>query len=310
MVGACELSIVIPASDGRAVPPRVLEAVRAAAGERDEVILVDRGAGPAAARNEGARRASAPVVVFVDSDVEVHPDALERIRVSMRDDPALTAVFGSYDDSPACTDPVSLFRNLLHHHVHQQGAGPTTTFWAGLGAVRRDAFLAAGGFDAGSYPRPMMEDVELGMRLTRRGGRIELDPRLRGKHLKRWTLREMLRTDLTRRGIPWVRLLLRERQGSSALNLAPLHRVSALLAAGIVACLPRGPRRLVALQLALFAALNRRFYLLLLRRGGGRAATAGLALHLVHHLTAVVSLAVGVAAHAATTGGGRMRPRG
>ncbi|MGH7896935.1 MAG: acetone carboxylase subunit gamma, partial [Candidatus Binatia bacterium] len=42
----------------------------------------------------------------------------------------------------------SRFRNLLHRHVHQEGAGPATTFWAGLGAIRREAFERVGGFDA------------------------------------------------------------------------------------------------------------------------------------------------------------------
>ena len=72
---------------------------------------------------------------------------------------------------------MSAFRNLLHHHVHQQAAGPATTFWAGLGAVRREAFLASAGFDAERYPVPSIEDIELGMRLAPTAARIGLDPR-------------------------------------------------------------------------------------------------------------------------------------
>ena len=36
---------------------------------------------------------------------------------------------------------LSAFRNLLHHHVHQSGAGPVSTFWAGLGAICSSALL-------------------------------------------------------------------------------------------------------------------------------------------------------------------------
>src|ERR687894_766679 len=93
------------------------------------------------------------------------PDELSRIEAAFADDPGLTALFGSYDDRPEAPGAVSGFRNLLHHHVHQGGAGPARTFWAGLGAVRRDAFVAAGGFDEGRYPVPSIEDIELGMRL-------------------------------------------------------------------------------------------------------------------------------------------------
>jgi hypothetical protein len=38
-----------------------------------------------------------------------------------------------------------------HEHVdravHVSSPGPAATFWAGLGAIRRDAFDAVGGFD-------------------------------------------------------------------------------------------------------------------------------------------------------------------
>ena len=106
--------------------------------------------------------------MFIDSDVEVHRDAFVRIRRAFDADPELTALFGAYDDDPGERDPVSSFRNLLHHHVHTLGEGPATTFWAGLGAVRSEAFHAVGGFDAVRYPWPSIEDIELGGRLTKR----------------------------------------------------------------------------------------------------------------------------------------------
>ena len=84
----------------------------------------------------------------MDADVAVHADAFRRIRAAFTADPGLTAVFGSYDDDPPALGAVSGFRNLLHYHVHQSSAGPAGTFWAGLGAVRRDAFAEAGGFDS------------------------------------------------------------------------------------------------------------------------------------------------------------------
>ena len=55
-----------------------------------------------------------------------------------------------------------------YHHVHQQGAGEATTFWAGLGNLYADAFRAAGGFDADRYPLPSVEDIDPGTRLQPR----------------------------------------------------------------------------------------------------------------------------------------------
>jgi hypothetical protein len=207
------------------------------------------------------------------------------------------AVFGSYDDQPADPAPVSRFRNLLHHHVHSSSPGPAETFWAGLGAIRRDAFLAAGGFDAASYPEPAIEDIELGMRLVAGGASIALDPEIRGTHLKRWSLTSMVRTDLLRRGIPWVRLQLESGRSSGALNLGWRHRLSALAAvAALWAAAARRPFSAAA-ALGSLVALNARFYALLRRQGGMVLAAVGLPLHVLHHLVSVTAAVAGGVAH-------------
>ena len=290
------LSIVIPATD---FPP-TLERCLAALARSDERHAVDvvtdpPGSGPAAARNAGARRCDGDILVFVDADVEVHPDALRRLREALERDAGLAAVFGAYDDRPAAPATVSRFRNLLHHHVHVSCGGPATTFWAGLGAVRREAFEAVGGFDAQRYPRPSIEDIELGMRLHAAGRRILLDPAVRGTHLKRWTLASMLRTDLAARGAPWVALRLeRGGDGGGALNLSWRQRLAAGSAVVALAAALSGRGRLAAAALAAMIAPNAGFYARLLRLGGPRLALCGVPLHLVHHLTAAASVPVGV----------------
>ncbi|HEX7134204.1 MAG TPA: glycosyltransferase [Iamia sp.] len=293
------LTVVVPATDGPATLPRCVAAVERAADGPEQVVVVD---GPAAltvteARNLGVERATGDVVVFVDSDVEVHPDAFTRLRAAFADD-GLTAVFGSYDDRPPAPGVVSTFRNLLHHHVHQRGGGPAETFWTGLGAVRRAAFLAVGGFDEGRYLRPSVEDIDLGRRLIAAGARIELDPDVQGTHLKRWTLRSMLWTDFARRGVPWVGLLVRSGRPSFALNLGWRHRISAVLCTlGVVAPVAGEPV-LAAGALGGLVATNTGFYGLLVRRQGVARAVVGVGLHGLHHLVSVAALPVGVAAAA------------
>jgi glycosyltransferase involved in cell wall biosynthesis len=282
------LSAIVPATDAPPALARCLAAIVAADDPPEEVIVVDEagGPGPAAARNEGARRATGDVLVFVDADVEPHHDAFTRVRAAFAADPALDALFGAYDDDPADPGLVSRFRNLLHHHVHVEGAGPAETFWAGLGAIRRSAFP---GFDAERYPAASVEDVELGLRLAASGGRIVLDPRVQGRHLKAWTLATMIHADFARRGLPWAELLLERGRGSTALNLGPRHRLSALAVLGILA-----RRRRLAAAVALLV-LNHRFYALLLRREGPARAAAGVGLHAVHHLTGVAAAATALA---------------
>jgi len=285
------LAAIVPATDEPATESRCTTALRTGSRPPDELIVQrgPAGAGPAAARNAGAGQAKAEVLVFVDSDVEVHPDALARIERHFADDPDLAAVFGAYDDRPAAPNPTSQFRNLLHHHVHLSSPGEAETFWAGLGAVRRAEFEAVGGFDPVRFRESSIEDVELGMRLRESGARLLLDPAIQGRHLKAWTPLTMARTDLLRRGVPWMRLLLRRGRGSAALNLGWRHRASAIASLLVaLAALLRRPRVALGGLLAL-ASLNRDFYRLLARRGGSRLLLAGIALHVVHLLTAVAA---------------------
>jgi hypothetical protein len=75
--------------------------------------------------------------------------------------------------------------------------------------MRRSTFLELGGFDT-HYEKPSIEDVELGLRLWRSGGRLILDPRIQGCHHKRWTLCSMVSIDVLQRAVPWSRLILEQ----------------------------------------------------------------------------------------------------
>lgn len=274
-------------------------AIAAAEEPPEEVLAVTEpaGAGPAEARNAGAARADSDLLVFVDADVVVHADAFSRIRKHFESDPELTAVFGAYDQAPEDPSAVSGFRNLLHHHVHRESAGPAKSFWTGLGAIRRDAFASVGGFDRARFPRAAIEDVELGARLSAAGHRIWLDPEIQGTHLKSWTIGDMVRTDFAGRGLPWTRLLLEGRFRGLSLNLAPRGQAGAVASVAVViGALLRRPRLALAGIVSLLA-LNRGLYALIWRRRGPVQAGAAVGLHLVHNLTAVAAAAAGVIAH-------------
>jgi Glycosyl transferase family group 2 len=295
-----QLSVIVPATDSPPTLDRCLSAIRAADEPPEEILVVEsaHGPGPAAARNEGARRATGEVIVFVDADVSPRRDAFARIRAAFAADPALAGLFGSYDDEPAAPGVVSRFRNLLHHHVHQTAAGDSATFWAGLGALRAGALRSVGGFDAARYPAASVEDIELGMRLFAAGKRIVLDPAVQGTHLKAWTVSEMVRTDFARRGVPWAELRLERGRSPTTLNLGPRHRASALAVVAIATGVAARRPRVVGTGVAVLLVLNAPFYRLLVRREGVARAAAGVALHTLHHLTAVAAALTAVAAAA------------
>ena len=205
---------------------------------------------PAKARNRGVEAVTAEVILFVDADVVLTTPARRQLEAHFAD-PDLDAVIGCYDDRADGGSVVSDYRNLLHHHVHRRAGGPSATFWTGIGAVRRAAFLETGGL-LSAWEN--IEDVEFGLRLTERGGRILLDPELQGTHLKVWTPRSMFRTDRDGRALPWTRLLLARRADTGRLNTTPAHR---LAAAGVGLALVALPLALVwapAIVLALAGA--------------------------------------------------------
>jgi GT2 family glycosyltransferase len=296
--------VVVPATDEPTTLDRCLAAIAAADDPPDELVVVTSpvGDGPAAARNRGLEETTAEIVLFVDSDVLVHPDVMTRVRHAFASDERLVGVFGSYDDAVATRSTVAAFRNLLHHCVHQRSAGHVASFWAGIGAVRRTAFDAAGGFDAGRYPHPSIEDVELGGRLARQG-RILLDPAILGTHLKEWSLESMVRTDFTRRGVPWVRLLASRRELPATLNLGARERASVVAALLVAWGIIRRRPLAVAAGLGAEVALNHDLLLLLHERLGPRGAAAGVGLHTVHQLTAVAAVPAGLLAAVAQSDG-------
>ncbi len=193
------------------------------------VVAAEGRRGPARARNLGAKEARGEILFFIDSDVAVYPGTLRRVYTDFQRDPALASVIGSYDDSPGSDDFMSQYRNLLHCFVHQTARRQACTFWSGCGAIKRDIFFEFGGFDEGAYGRPAIEDIELGYRLSRAGQRMMLDRALLVKHLKRWTVWNVIKTDIRDRGIPWTELILRDHNLPNDLNVQLSERLSVAL---------------------------------------------------------------------------------
>lgn len=322
------ISVIIPAYNATATLGRCLSAVLTSDYPDFECLVVDDSStdgsavmaeklgarvltlvggpyGPAYGRNQGALAARGDILFFVDADVLVRPDTLRQVAAAFADSPKVAAMFGGYDDHPESTAFVSQYKNLFHHFVHQQGAEEGGTFWSGCGAIRRDVFIRMGGFDAARYPRPSIEDIELGARLRAAGYHIWLNKTVQVKHLKHWTVLGMVKTDVFDRGIPWTRLILREHYLPDDLNLRVSQRLSALLVCGMLGLglvLWVGPWALdgtwVIMALATVLgviALNYRFYQFFLRERGFWFTLGVIPFHLLYYVYSVIAFAVGAA---------------
>jgi GT2 family glycosyltransferase len=316
------LSVIVPFHRNVAHLTRCLQAICAALDGTDlttELVVVADGApddcsalvhqmngtllsvqgpsGPAVARNRGAAATHKSLLLFVDADVAIEPAAVRQLLAVFRTEPDVAAVFGAYDEEPDDRAFVSQARNLAHSFVHQRSRRDAQTFWAGLGAVRADAFTGVGGFDE-RFTRPSVEDIDLGYRLRAAGNRIVLDHTIRGKHLKQWSFWSALRTDVVDRGIPWTQLLCRYSAMQDDLNVSRAYRACVMISYAALICAAGAFWRPVlvwpgiACLLAL-VALDWPCYRFFARRRGLLFTARWYPLHVVHHLSNGLSFMTG-----------------
>ena len=274
------LAVVVPATDR---PPTLARCVAALRG-------LERAAGRAgrrrASRRAPGRRRRAtpgsprPPATWSRSSTPTSWSRPTRSRGCARGSPptpasrpssALRRRAGGAGDGLAVSQPAPPPRPRLARRARPRPSGPGS---APCAAMRSSA---AGGFDAERFAEAGGRGHRARHAPARAPARsIVLDPAVRGTHLKRWSLRSMVGTDLRRRGVPWTRLQLEARRAlglrstsagaTGSARSPPWSRRSRPLA--------RRPRAAARRRSAALVALNPRFYALLApprrRRAGGR----------------------------------------
>lgn len=157
--------------------------------------------GRAGARNRGVAAAKAPRIVFVDDDIMVRPGWLAR-HLEQAGDPNV-AVLGPYplNARHGGADRTSeAFRNFLDPVKFERIGDPSNVdfafFATGNVSIDRETFNRIGGFDE-RFRRYGWEDIDLGYRFVRAGGRIVFDDQAKAIH----NHRPMGRRDLYEREI-------------------------------------------------------------------------------------------------------------
>jgi GT2 family glycosyltransferase len=286
------LSIVIPTHDTRDLTLRCLEAVaRAAPPGGVEVIVVDDAsrdgtaeavrerhpgveilrhepaAGFTRSANRGLRHARGEVLLLLNSDTEVEPEALVRLLAALEADPKmgiLGAALHYPDGSPQWSGgaapshawffalasglPALLARLPFYRRLKPlEPAGPARVDWvtgAALG-MRREVWEAVGPLD--EVYRFYAQDLDFCVRARRAGWEVAIDPAFRVLHHHGATIGrkegsgrrqhpELLWADLLR----WARRHRGERWAAGAELL--VRTGSALRLAGRAAALPFLPR--------------------------------------------------------------------
>jgi glycosyltransferase involved in cell wall biosynthesis len=191
------VSIVIPTFNGASrirhcldallnqVPGRNVEILVVNDGSTDDtaqvvhnypaVRLLNRAnAGPAAARNDGAREARGEIVLFTDDDCVPMKDWLSAMLAPFSD-PEVVGAKGIYRTRQASL--AARFVQIEYEdRYHLMAQHPYIDFVDTYSAAfRRDRFLEMNGYDT-SFPVACAEDIELSYRMSARGWKMKFAP--------------------------------------------------------------------------------------------------------------------------------------
>jgi glycosyltransferase involved in cell wall biosynthesis len=318
---ALKLSVIIPAFNAASLA-ECLAALRRQQGAGDfEVIVVDdastdltaeiarqagvtclgqvQNRGAAAARNRGAAAAAAELLLFVDADVALEPRAVARLLDFFARHPEYAAAVGAYTARSPLPDACSRYHNFFTFYHHDLSGDEVEWFWGAMGAVRRGAFAAAGGFDE-RYAGAAAEDIQLGYQLSERGHRIAYFRELSGDHLHRFRLRSMLWNDYRKAVLGTKLYLTRKRPGrgrhgfSNPANALALGAVFLLVLSLLALPLGLGSWLAPWICLIIFVLVNRKFYRALSRRLGIGFLVRAVPLHLLSFLAIAAGTAMGL----------------
>jgi GT2 family glycosyltransferase len=320
-------SVIVPSYNAAPLLRRLLETLKQQDRDDFEVVVVDDAStddtaamvaafapfryhrlevnsGPAAARNEGARLAAAPFLVFTDADTEFLPDTLSQIARAL-DPSGADALVGTYSEEPASRGFMPRYKALWEHativmpaRTDGHGIAPIATWAPRAGVVRKEAFDQIGGFDT-RFRGADLEDMELGYRLHAAGFTIRLATRVVILHHYPGTLRVEMRA-FARRVALWMGMFAGRvkmddtGEGDPRQALADLAGFGAFLALWPALLWPWAAL-VAALLFCAFWALSWTFFKLCLDREGPVFALRALAVRWLHVIVMGFAVAYGLA---------------
>ncbi|XRQ09010.1 glycosyltransferase family 2 protein [Actinomadura welshii] len=261
------------------------------------LIVLPENRGPAVARNFGILASQGDILFFLDADVALAPDAVEKCVGILREHPEYAGVSGIYAPEPLFDDGiVERYQSLHAHYWRIRNAGVVQAGYFSLGALRRSTVEEVGLFDE-NLRANYNEDTEYGFRIGRRHQML-LTPEIVGRHDDDDRIRPLLRK-YYRRVSSLVPLLVQARgqRGMREAAHRPGEIVSApgLLATAALPALFGAYFAAVPLAFcAIFLWLNRDMLNFVRRRAGMRFLPSFLAIHVLINCTIAVAAGWGV----------------
>jgi glycosyltransferase involved in cell wall biosynthesis len=260
-----------------------------------DVISPSVNSGVSAARNLGADHANGEILLFLDSDIALAPDAVANAVALLSADQRIGAVCGNFDPVPLVRDSlVKEYRNLFRHYYFLCRLGSITGFLpTSILAMPAKVWAQVGPFNT---RLDQSEGADLGERLTDRY-EVHLTDTVRGRHDDDQNLRVALRKIFVRTRVQ-IPFFLQPRYAATTVG-SPESRASlAATLTAVTAPLPllAGPWALVpAVLLGWYLAIDRRMYRFVFAQRGVAFGVFFTGLHFLANLTIAAGAATGIA---------------
>jgi glycosyltransferase involved in cell wall biosynthesis len=318
--GNIKFSVIITAKNSALTLVRCLESVFANILLPEEVIFIDCGSsdasydiagqyslravslaksfGKGAGRNHGARLATTDVLVFIDADVVVPPDAFSRVSEKLNENPDLAAVNGLLSKECPAPDFYSQYKNLYMNYRFKQMPDNIDFLFTSFSAIRSESFIPFS-------DDLKAKDTEAGQKMSKHQGKsIYFDRELEVLHLKRYTLRSILHnTFIVAYG--WARifwklqgledLLKKRRFAHSSMDQILSVIASFLVFACLLLALVGVPyiSFISLICFLLFLVLNYHFFSFLYREKGTRFFLSSIAFTFIDNFVAALAIGTG-----------------
>lgn len=233
-------SVIIPTYNSSRTIGLCLEGIMNQREKPDEVIVVDdcskdntleiinvfdvklvrnlSNRGPSYSRNKGAQAASGGILFFVDSDIVIPEDTTMKIKEIFNKMTNVSCICGIYSVIPLIEKRfISSYRIIQSHYYKKSGCGFVTRFSVSVGAIKKEAFDAVGGFNE-EFRKADVEDYDIGHRLIEKGYKIYQTDEIQAKHGGIYLFRNLISTLFRRSFLYFAVLLKRKRADTGYLN--------------------------------------------------------------------------------------------
>jgi glycosyltransferase involved in cell wall biosynthesis len=317
MASAPLVSVIVPNYNYGRVLGQCLRALQAQTYAPLEIVLVDDrstddsvavaeslgvdvlsppvNSGVSAARNLGAAHANGEILVFLDSDIALAPDAVANAVTLLESEPRIGAVCGNFDPVPLVRDSlVKEYRNLFRHYYFLCRLGSISGFLpTSILAMSAKVWAEVGPFNT---RLDQSEGADLGERVTDRY-EVHLTDTVRGCHDDDQNLKVALRKIFVRTKVQ-IPFFLQPRYAASTVG-SPESRASlAATLTAITAPLPLLSMPLTvapAAFLAWYLAIDRQMYRFVFAQRGVAFGVFFAGMHFLANLTIAAGAAAGIA---------------